>query len=95
MTDTTDNLDLSQPVSSLHGVGVRNLAKLERLGISTIRQLLWHLPARYEDYSAAAEISPLNIRWWVGWKGMLELYPARSQIPKFGHDVALFLSGNV
>jgi ATP-dependent DNA helicase RecG len=59
MTDTTDNLELSQPVSSLHGVGVRNLAKLERLGISTIRQLLWHLPARYEDYSAAAEISSI------------------------------------
>ncbi|MBP9727757.1 MAG: ATP-dependent DNA helicase RecG [Candidatus Moranbacteria bacterium] len=35
------------------------LAKLERLGISTVRDLLYHFPHRYEDYSAILSIDAL------------------------------------
>lgn len=43
--------DLSAPVTSVRSVGARSAARLAKLGIRTVRQLLWHLPARYEDYS--------------------------------------------
>ncbi len=43
---------LDRSVRDLPLVGSRYAARLTRLGIATVRDLLWHLPARYEDYSA-------------------------------------------
>ncbi|OGN00963.1 MAG: hypothetical protein A3B91_00590 [Candidatus Yanofskybacteria bacterium RIFCSPHIGHO2_02_FULL_41_29] len=45
------------PIEKLKNVGSRNLSRLNRLGIKTIRDLLWHFPVRYEDYS---EVMPIN-----------------------------------
>ncbi|MDD1649047.1 MAG: DEAD/DEAH box helicase, partial [Methylococcaceae bacterium] len=39
----------SQPISTLKGVGAQTLKKLERLGLRTAQDLLFHLPLRYED----------------------------------------------
>src|SRR4030042_4864587 len=50
-------LDLSAPITSLRFVGARSALRLKRLGIQTIRQLLWHLPTRYEDYSQSVPIA--------------------------------------
>lgn len=50
-------MDLSLPVEKLRNVGARNLPRLHKLGIKTLRDLLWHIPARYEDYS---QIIPIN-----------------------------------
>ncbi len=36
-------------VASLKGVGAKTLERLERLGIRTVQDLLFHLPTRYED----------------------------------------------
>lgn len=44
-------LDLRRPVSSLKGVGLTWQKRLEKLGIRTVRDLLWHFPHRYEDFS--------------------------------------------
>ncbi len=52
-------MDLSTPVEKLRNVGARNLPRLHKLGIKTVRDLLWHLPARYEDYSQIIPISDL------------------------------------
>src|SRR5258708_21024142 len=43
------SLDLK--VEALPGVGGESAKLLERLGIRTIGDLLWHLPTRYLDYS--------------------------------------------
>lgn len=43
------SLDL--PVSALPGVGDESEKLLERLGIRTMGDLLWHLPTRYDDFS--------------------------------------------
>jgi ATP-dependent DNA helicase RecG len=51
--------DLSLPVEKLRNVGARNLPRLHKLGIKTVRDLLWHFPARYEDYSQIIPISDL------------------------------------
>lgn len=44
----------------LPGVGKVTAEQLGRLGIERIEDLLWHLPARYEDYSKLRTISELE-----------------------------------
>ncbi|MDP3731366.1 MAG: ATP-dependent DNA helicase RecG [bacterium] len=43
-------LPLDTPIEKLSGVGSKNLPRLKKLGIETVRGLLWHFPHRYEDY---------------------------------------------
>jgi ATP-dependent DNA helicase RecG len=52
--------ELTRPVTALRSVGARSAAKLERLGIRTVRQLLWHLPSRYEDFSQSVPIDAIE-----------------------------------
>ncbi|MFZ4653109.1 MAG: ATP-dependent DNA helicase RecG [Methylococcaceae bacterium] len=47
-------------IASLKGVGAQTLKKLERLGLQSIEDLLFHLPYRYEDRTRL--ISLANIR---------------------------------
>src|SRR6187397_2969075 len=49
-------LRLDMAVKFLKGVGERRAEQLERLGIRTARDLLWHLPHRYVD---ASTVTPL------------------------------------
>ena len=42
-------LDLDLPLSRIVGIGPRQAQRLEKLGLRTIRDLLFHLPRRYED----------------------------------------------
>src|SRR6266536_720274 len=55
-TRETQSLRLDTPVKFLKGVGERRAEQLERLGIRTARDLLWHLPHRYVD---ASTVTPL------------------------------------
>lgn len=57
LESSTSPLDLSTPVTAVRSVGARSAARLARLGIRTVRQLLWHLPSRYEDYSHGVPIA--------------------------------------
>lgn len=52
-------IDLSLPIEKLKNVGTRNAPRLHQLGIKTLEDLLWHLPARYEDYSETVPISDI------------------------------------
>jgi ATP-dependent DNA helicase RecG len=47
---------LDTPVKFLKGIGERRAEALDRLGIRTARDLLWHLPHRYVD---ASTVTPL------------------------------------
>lgn len=53
-------LDLEAPILRLPAVGQRTAARLTKLGIHTVRDLLWHLPSRYEDYSQAVPIAQVT-----------------------------------
>lgn len=53
-------IDLAQSITSIRSVGTRSAARLAKLGITTVRQLLWHLPARYEDYSQRVLIAQVT-----------------------------------
>jgi len=50
---------LSGPVQYLKGVGPRRAERFERMGVRTGRDLLYHLPHRYEDATTVDPISSL------------------------------------
>jgi len=54
-------LSPSSPVTVLRGVSRTYAAKLERLGVRTVGDLLYHFPHRYNDYAAIRPISQLVI----------------------------------
>ena len=53
-------VSLSLPIDKLRNVGPRNLSRLHKLGIKTIKDLLWHFPVRYEDYTETISISEIQ-----------------------------------
>jgi ATP-dependent DNA helicase RecG len=53
-------LTLTAPITRVRSIGTRSAARLLKLGIRTVRQLLWHLPSRYEDYSQVVPISQIE-----------------------------------
>jgi len=55
-----DDPGLDQPVTRLRGIGDKAAVKLRELGIFTIRDLLYHPPSRYKDFSAQSPINQLR-----------------------------------
>ena len=49
-----------RPVTSLRGVGAALAATLERLGLHTVQDVLFHLPLRYEDRTRVVPIGSLR-----------------------------------
>ncbi|HEY8757660.1 MAG TPA: ATP-dependent DNA helicase RecG [Candidatus Limnocylindria bacterium] len=56
---SSTSLDLK--VEALPGVGDESVKLLERLGIRTIGDLLWHLPTRYLDFSQLQPLKQLRV----------------------------------
>ncbi len=48
---TDDSAFSARPVSTLKGVGPKTSERLARLGVHSVRDLLFHLPLRYQDRS--------------------------------------------
>ena len=53
-------IDLSLSIEQLKSVGPRNLPRFKKLGIKTVKDLLWHFPIRYEDFSRVISISEIE-----------------------------------
>lgn len=51
---------LDAPTIVLNGVGPVNAERLEKLGIFTLRDMLYHFPRRYDDYSQQVRIRDLR-----------------------------------
>jgi ATP-dependent DNA helicase RecG len=81
----TDN-GLSQPVSSLSGVGPKVAEKLEKIGIQQVQDLLFHLPLRYQDRTRLMPMGALRPQQEVLIEGTIQL----SQI-RFGRRRALLV----
>lgn len=64
---------LDSPVTVLHGVGKKVAEKLGPLGIETVKDLLFHLPLRYEDRTRIAPIGSLRHGDRVAIEGEIEL----------------------
>ncbi|RME59706.1 ATP-dependent DNA helicase RecG [Candidatus Parcubacteria bacterium] len=53
-------ISIDAPLVSLGRLTARYLRPLERLGITTVRDLLWHFPYRYDDFSRIVPIASLK-----------------------------------
>lgn len=70
-------MKLDTPVAALNRVGKTAEKHLRRLGIATVRDLLFHFPFRYEDYSRRAPISALKGGETVTIAGTIELIASK------------------
>ena len=52
---------LNAPLTVLQGVGPKNAATLEELGLRTLGDMLYYYPNRYEDYS---QLKPIKSIWY-------------------------------
>lgn len=52
---------LNAPLTVLQGVGPKHAATLESLGLSTLGDLLYYYPRRYDDYS---QLKPIKDLWY-------------------------------
>ncbi|MFN2112876.1 MAG: ATP-dependent DNA helicase RecG [Anaerolineales bacterium] len=55
------DLDFQAPVDTIPGIGAKKQAALERMGISTINDLLYTFPRRHDDYS---QLKPISKVWY-------------------------------
>ena len=53
-------MDIGTPVQFVKGVGPQRAEGLRKAGVSTVEDLLFHLPMRYEDRRAFAKIGELR-----------------------------------
>lgn len=77
-------LAITDPVTSLKGVGEKLAEKLEKLGIRFIQDLLFHLPLRYQDRTRLMPIGSLRPQQEKLVEGVIQL----SQV-KFGRRRSL------
>ena len=75
-------MDLSLPIEQLKSVGPRNLPRLSKLGIKTVKDLLWHFPVRYEDYSRVIPVSEIEPGQKVNIQGEVLKISSRMIFPK-------------
>ncbi|WPC73941.1 ATP-dependent DNA helicase RecG [Vibrio porteresiae] len=57
------------PLTSLSGVGAKVAEKLEKIGLVTVQDLLFHLPLRYEDRTRIYPIIKLHPGIWAAVQG--------------------------
>ncbi len=71
------SVKLTTPVTSLNRVGTALGNRLKRLGIICVRDLLYHFPFRYEDFSHVVRIADLVEGVSVTIKAKIEIIVAR------------------
>lgn len=54
-------VSLSTPLQELRGIGPKFSERLKKLNIETVKNLLWHFPFRYEDFSEIKKIADLKV----------------------------------
>ncbi|HVM77033.1 MAG TPA: ATP-dependent DNA helicase RecG [Candidatus Paceibacterota bacterium] len=70
-------LRLETPLFEIVGARAPFLRRLEKLGIKTVGDLLWHFPVRYEDYSKIYKIAELEPGQQATIQGVVEKVRAR------------------
>jgi ATP-dependent DNA helicase RecG len=68
---------LDAPVTVLPGVGRNHARTLSRLGLNSIRDMLYYFPRRYDDYSLMKPINRLNYGDQVTVIGSIQSYKLR------------------
>ena len=57
------------PVTTLKGVGAKIAERLERLGLRTLQDVIFHLPLRYEDRTRLYNVAQLHNHLHVSVQG--------------------------
>ncbi|MGQ9902856.1 MAG: ATP-dependent DNA helicase RecG [Anaerolineae bacterium] len=76
------SLGLDAPLTNIAGIGSFNADKFAKLGVKTIRDLLYFFPTRYDDYSALKTIDRLEYGEQVTIVGRVA--SVRKQVTKTG-----------
>jgi len=64
-------MNLSTPIENIPRIGPQYQKKLKKLGIKTVRDLLFHFPHRYEDFSNLIPISEVKLGEIVSLQGKI------------------------
>ncbi len=86
-------MDLNTTVENIPRVGTKGIPRLKKLGISNVKDLLFHFPNRYEDYSQTMPVSavlaldkgdktPVTISGYVTEINTIKLWRFRRSITK-------------
>jgi ATP-dependent DNA helicase RecG len=78
-------MDILSPIQYIKGVGPRRAALLAKLGLETVRDVLFYLPSRYEDRSSIRKIVQLSfgeIQTVTGKVLKAEVAPASPRRPR-------------
>jgi len=76
------NFDLNTPVSSITRVGKTTAGKLKKLGIETVKDLIFYYPFRWQDFSVVSEIAKLEATDAATIKGKIQLINNRRSFAK-------------
>jgi ATP-dependent DNA helicase RecG len=76
------DMDLFMPIENLRSVGARNISRLNKLGIKTLKDLLWHLPSRYENYADTMAIRDVEVGQKVNIQGEIIRINSRRLFPR-------------
>lgn len=75
-------LSLESPLTTISGIGPSFAKKLGNLDLFTVRDILFHFPSRYEDFSKLIPIKSLKIGEQVTIKGKIQLIKSRRAFHK-------------
>jgi len=64
-------MELKKPLTEIPGIGQSFLRKLKKMGIQTIKDLLFHFPHRYEDFSRIIPIKTAAVNQIVCFRGRI------------------------
>src|SRR3989344_5823420 len=72
-------IELSTPIDQIPKIGLAYQKKLKKLGISTLQDLLYYFPARYDDFSEIVPIKKAKLGYTVCVQGrILEIESTRT-----------------
>jgi len=72
-----DKIDLHTPLSQIRSITPRFITKLKKMNIETIRDLLWHFPTHYEDFSKIYKIAEIIPNQEATIQGVVEKIKSR------------------